>query len=175
MSGTTWSEIITGYAMVVIGDERMTDDLATDAALFFRRMSIWLKMAMPMLNRPPELLTYLSEGRTNPVYADAEWVSTQESTTRETVVETGKAGFELCSCVIAISARNGDVTFVPYTDFSYDPETGNVTFPQQDNAGTEYRLDFYTDGAFAHELTETQKRLLGLAVAVTWDNRFNRE
>jgi hypothetical protein len=174
VSGTAWSEIITGYAMVVIDDERMTDDLAINAALFFRRMSLWMKTAMPMLNRPPELLTYLSEGLTEPVYDDAEWLSTQESTTGQTVVETGKTGYELCSCVIALTARNGDVTFIPYTDFTYDPDTGNVTFPQQDNAGTEYRLDFYTDGTFAHELTATQKRLLGLAVAVTWDNRFNR-
>ena len=72
-------------------------------------------------------------------------------------------------------ARNGDAAFFPYTDFTYDPETGVVTFPQQDSADVEYRLDFYTDGQFAHDLTFRQKRLLGLAIAVTWDNRFNRE
>lgn len=33
--GTSWSDIITNHAMVIIGDDRMTDDLRTDAALFF--------------------------------------------------------------------------------------------------------------------------------------------
>ena len=30
--GTAWSDIITNSAMVVIGDDRMQDDLRTDAA-----------------------------------------------------------------------------------------------------------------------------------------------
>ena len=37
--GTSWSEIITKHAMVLISDDRMTEDLQQDAALFFRRMS----------------------------------------------------------------------------------------------------------------------------------------
>ena len=173
--GTAWSDIITNSAMVVIGDDRMQDDLRTDAALFFRRMSSWMGMAIPMLKSPPELLVYLTDGLVEPQYADFEWTSDQISTTQETVVETGKVGYELCNCVSVQYARNGDAAFFTYTDFTYDPETGVVTFPQQDSADEEYRLDFYTDGQFAHDLTFRQKRLLGLAIAVTWDNRFNRE
>lgn len=173
--GTAWSDIITNSAMVVIGDDRMLDDLRTDAALFFRRMSSWMGMAIPMLKSPPELLVYLTDGLVEPQYADFEWTSDQISTTQETVVETGKVGYELCNCVSVQYARNGDAAFFPYTDFTYDPETGVVTFSQQDSADVEYRLDFYTDGQFAHDLTFRQKRLLGLAIAVTWDNRFNRE
>lgn len=173
--GTAWSDIITNSAMVVIGDDRMLDDLRTDAALFFRRMSFWMGMAIPMLKSPPELLVYLTDGLVEPQYADFEWTSDQISTTQETVVETGKVGYELCNCVSVQYARNGDAAFFPYTDFTYDPETGVATFPQQDSADVEYRLDFYTDGQFAHDLTFQQKRLLGLAIAVTWDNRFNRE
>ena len=173
--GTSWSDIITNYAMVIIGDDRMQDDLRTDAALFFRRMSTWMGMAIPMLKSPPELQVYLTDGLAEPQYADFEWTSNQISTTQETVVETGRVGYELCNCVSVQYARNGDAAFFPYTDFTYDMETGIVTFPQQDSADIEYRMDFYTDGQFAHELTLRQKRLLGLAVAVTWDNRFNRE
>ena len=173
--GTAWSDIITNSAMVVIGDDRMQDDLRTDAALFFRRMSSWMGMAIPMLKSPPELLVYLTDGLVEPQYADFEWTSDQISTTQETVVETGKVGYELCNCVSVQYARNGDAAFFPYTVFTYDPYTGLVTFPHQDSADVEYRLDFYTDGQFAHDLTFRQKRLLGLAIAVTWDNRFNRE
>mgnify|MGYP000596175689 FL=1 len=173
--GTAWSDIITNSAMVVIGDDRMQDDLRTDAALFFRRMSSWMGMAIPMLKSPPELLVYLTDGLVEPQYADFEWTSDQISTTQETVVETGKIGYELCNCVSVQYARNGDAAFFPYTDFTYDPETGVVTFPQQDSADVEYRLDFYTDGQFAHDLTFRQKRLLGLAFAVTSENSSSRE
>lgn len=173
--GTSWSEIITKHAMVLISDDRMTEDLQQDAALFFRRMSAWMEMAIPMLTQPPELALYLAEGLEKAQYDDAEWVSDQTSTTQETVVATGKIGYELCSCVMVGSAGMDEAVFFQYTDFTYDKETGNVTFPRQDNAGIEYRLDFYTDGRFSHELTMRQKRLLGLAVSVVWDNRFNRE
>lgn len=172
--GTLWSEIITGYTMVVTDDEQMREKLAVSPALFFREMSLWAQTALPLCSRPPELQVFLTEGLTKPVYAAAEWVSDQESTGQETVVQTGKTGFSMCSCVIAQPVGAGDVRFLPYHNFHYDPETGDVTFPQQDNAGTEYRLDFYTDGEFLHELTPTQKRLVGLAIAVTWDARFNR-
>lgn len=173
--GTAWSEIITDYAMVIISDTRMRDDLATNPALFFRRMAGWMQMSIPMLKSPPELLVYLTEGLTQPQYADFSWESDQNSTVSETTVETGKTGYELCSCVQIVTARNGDAIYYPYTDFTYDAETGVVTFPQQDNAGISYSLDFYTDGQFAHELTMKQKRLLAMAIAVNWDNRFNRE
>jgi len=172
--GTLWSEVITNYAMVVIDDEKMREKLAVSPALFFRELSLWVQTALPLCARPPELQVYLSDGLKVPSYAAAEWESTQDSTVTETVVETGKTGFSLCSCVIAQPTVGCDVTFIPYRNFTYDPETGDVKFPQQDNAGTEYRLDFYTDGEFLHELTQTQKRLLGMAIAVTWDNRFNR-
>lgn len=173
--GTAWSEIITDYAMVIISDTRMRDDLATNPALFFRRMAGWMQMSIPMLKSPPELLVYLTEGLVEPQYADFSWESDQNSTVSETTVETGKTGYELCSCVQIVTARNGDAIYYPYTDFTYDAETGVVTFPQQDNAGISYSLDFYTDGQFAHELTMKQKRLLAMAIAVNWDNRFNRE
>lgn len=173
--GTAWSEIITDYAMVIISDTRMRDDLATNPALFFRRMTGWMQMSIPMLKSPPELLVYLTEGLVEPQYADFSWESDQNSTVSETAVETGKTGYELCSCVQIVTARKGDAIYYPYTDFTYDAETGVVTFPQQDNAGISYSLDFYTDGQFAHELTMKQKRLLALAIAVNWDNRFNRE
>lgn len=173
--GTAWSEIITDYAMVIISDTRMRDDLATNPALFFRRMAGWMQMSIPMLKSPPELLVYLTEGLVEPQYADFSWESDQNSTASETAVETGKTGYELCSCVQIVTARNGDAIYYPYTDFTYEAETGVVTFPQQDNAGILYSLDFYTDGQFAHELTMKQKRLLAMAIAVNWDNRFNRE
>lgn len=44
--GTTWSEIICDYGMVLINDIRLTEELANDPALFFRKMALYLKNAI---------------------------------------------------------------------------------------------------------------------------------
>ena len=172
--GTSWAEIITNSAMLYIDDVRLQEDLAVDPAQFFRKMSLYMNRAIPLMNRPPELLNFLTVGLTQPVFGDSTWESTQESTTQETVVETGQIGFSLFSCVVSQTDSRGNVTFTPYTAARYDSGTGQVTFPVQAAAGTQYVLDFYTDGSFAQTLTLTQQSLLGQAIALTWDERFSR-
>lgn len=173
--GTPWSEVITNSAMVVIDDVRLQEDAAVNPAQFLRRMSLYMDVAIPMLTHPPELAERLTEGMVKAEYADFEWTSTEESMEQETVVETEKTGFDLCSCVIRrTSARGNNVTYVPYPEVTYDPETGAVTFPAQEAAGVEYMLDFYKDGEFAEDLTARQMRLLGMAIACVWDERFSR-
>lgn len=166
---TNWAEICAA-AMVFIDDLRLQEQLETSPALFYRRMSLFVTNAMPMLSRPPEFLTYLLNGMEAPSYDDFEWISTEESTTQETVVETGKTGFELCSCIILQVLDDGRITSTPYA-VDYDAETGNVTFPPQTAAGINYELDFYTDGTF-QDLSQSQIRLFALAIAVLWDERF---
>ena len=165
---TAWSTVITA-AMQVIDDERWAEQLAIDPAQFFRAKSETLKYAMPLLSRPPELLTYLQEGIVEPEYAEGSWESTEASTESETQVETGFIGYELMSCVV----RVGGVEVLPYTDATYDAETGIITFPIQESAGIEYDWDLYTDGELP-DLTPTQIRLFGLAMAVVWDEHFER-
>lgn len=166
---TSWAEI-DAAALVLIDDLRLQEQLATSPALFYRRMSLFVTSAMPLLSRPPELLTYLVNGMQAPAYDDATWVSTEESTTQETVVSTGKTGYELCSCVSVETLDDGRVIQTPYA-ITYNPETGEVTFPQQSAAGISYELDFYTDGTF-NDLTPTQIRLFALGIALVWDARF---
>lgn len=172
--GTGWMEVVTNSAMVYIDDVRLQEDLAISPAQFFRRMALYVDLAIPMLNRPPELAAYLKEGLVKPEYEDFEWESTQASTGQETVVQTGVTGYALCSCVIREEDRHGNVTLRPYPEAVYQKETGAVTFPAQDRAGISYMLDFYNDGHFAGELTPSQLRLLGMAVAIVWDERFSR-
>lgn len=172
--GTSWIEVISNSAMLFIDDVRLQDDVAVNPAQFFRRMTLYMNAAIPLLARPPELQTYLLNGMEAPAYDDFSWVSTTASTGAETVVETGITGFSLFSCVIRQVDAAENVTLIPYTDATYDPETGNVTFGVQSAAGIEYSLDFYNDGSFSADLTQTQKRLLGLAIACAWDERFSR-
>lgn len=172
--GTGWSEIVTNSAMVFIDDVRLQEAAADNPALFFRRMSLYVDMAIPMLSRPPELLSWLQCGMTPPTYGDYEWVADQTSTTTETEVSTGMIGYELFSCVARQTDLAGNVTTTQYLEASYNAETGVVTFPQQNMAGVSYDMDFYTDGTFSNTLTATQIRLLGLATACVWDERFSR-
>lgn len=166
---TKWAEIIAA-AMVPIDDIRLQEQMTISPALFYRGMSLYVKNALPMMSRPPELLTYLQKEMQDAAYADFEWVSTEASKSAATAVNTGATGYEICSCVIVQIMDDGRVLQTPY-EVSYDAETGVVTFPVQSAAGISYQLDFYTDGSFA-DMTDSQIRLFGQAIALVWDERF---
>lgn len=169
---TTWADIVAA-ALVQIDDVRLEEQMAVSPAQFYRRMAALIQQAMPLLSRPPELLTFLKDGMTVPEYDDLEWTSDEQSTEQETQIETENIGYDLCSVTQRVIHDNGTVSLLPYADAVYDPETGIVTMPQQESAGIEYDFDFYTDGEFP-DLSETQMRLFALAIAVVWDERFSR-
>ena len=172
--GTSWAEVICNYAMPLIDDVRLTDQMEANPALFFRRLSLYVRLALPLLSRPPELDSYLKYQIKKSTYADYEWKSTEESTQDVTVLDTGLIGYDLFSCSRFQTDDTGLVTTFPAPGVAYDPETGEVTMPVQDEAGLQYTMDFYTDGSFYYELTESQKRILGLAMGIVWDERFSR-
>lgn len=160
---------IIAEAMLYIDDVRLQEQLQTNPALFCRRMSAYVTSAMPLLSNPPELYHHISKDFVPATYTSYEWVSTEESTTQETVVETGFSGYELVTAVV----RSEDGEYVTaYSDFTYDSETGNITFPIQSMSGIDYEVDFYTDGEVA-DLTLSMLRLYGLAVTVVWYQRLD--
>lgn len=168
--GTTWSEIITDYAMVEIDDLRMRAELQDNPALFFRGMSLYMKNAIPYFNNPPEMQQWMKN--TPPSFADYNW-TVPTDTAEETVVQTGQLGYELMSVQILSEEENGVVGVTPYIGATYDSETGNVTFPAGLTEGTQFQMDFYTDGTFDNDLTEEEKRILGLCVDYVWNTRFS--
>lgn len=170
---TNWREIICNGAMVLIDDVRLGEALAESPPRFLRKMALYMDLALPMLNRPPELYSRIQGGLARPAFDSMDWVSTPESTQGETAVDTGKPGYQLFSC-LRREEEAGEVVLVPAPQVAYNSETGEVTFPIQPEAGIVYELDFYTDGHFAGELTPAQKRLAALAVACVWDERFSR-
>ena len=173
--GTKWSEIISEHAMVDINDVRLIERAQMNPARFYREMALYMKNGIPVFNRPPEIKQWLELDMIAPAWGDEVWSSTIESTMEETAVETGMTGYDVFSCVRVEWLENGEAIETPYRGASYDAETGIVTFEAQDAAGVEYSLEFYRDGEFAHELTATQKRILGLCVASAWDERFFRD
>ena len=69
--GTAWAEIVTEYARVEINDIRLQKDAQENPALFFRRMSLYMKNAVPLFNQPPEMQSWLSG--TEPSFGDTTW------------------------------------------------------------------------------------------------------
>lgn len=165
---TGWSDILTS-ALTLIDDVRWREDLQTSPALFYRAKSDYVRMAMPMLNRPPQLQYALENGMQTPSFGEASWISPPGGTFTPTDVSTGMIGYSLCSVTI----RGADGMLTPYTGATYNAETGVVTFPEQTGGNVEYSIDFYTDGEFP-DLTPTEMRLFALAVAIVWDEHFDR-
>lgn len=158
---------------MLIDDIRLQEQLEISPALYYRRMALFVTAAMPMLSRPPELLSMLTESATEAEYGEYQWTSTEDSTAQETVVETGMTGYDICSCIVAQLLSDGRVLQTPYA-VSYDAETGEVTFSQQSAAGIVYELDFYKDGSFA-DLSQAQIQLFAQAISIVWDERFTGE
>lgn len=168
--GTPIAEIASN-AMVYIDDIRLTEALQLSEALFYRKMwTTYISNALPLLSRPPQLLSYLQNGFIEPQYDSYEWMSDAASLMAATEVDTGKTGYDICSVVI----RSNDGTeATAYSAAVYDAATGKVTFPEQDEQGLVYEMDFYKDGQFS-DMTPTMKRLFGLATAVVWDEHFDQ-
>lgn len=167
---TGYSDIIKS-AKVIIHDDRWDRDLAANPAKFYRGKSDYVEMALPRLNRPPDLFDYLTKNHVKPSYAGTTWISTEDSLGEETAVQTGQTGFSLCS--VSLITQNG-LMETAYAGTVYDAETGIVTFPVQTAVGLKYSIDFYTDGSF-QTLTDSMTRLFSLAVAVVWDEGFERD
>lgn len=166
---TAWSEVINA-AMQALDDERWREQITVSPAQFYRAKSDSVLFALPLLNSPPELLDYLEKDMVLPQYDDFSWESTMDSLSGETAVETGLMGYDLMSCIVRSA---GGTAALPYPEASYDPETGIVTMPQQQESGVEYDFDFYKDGSF-QTLTNSQLRLFALGVCVAWDEQFSR-
>lgn len=167
---TTFSEIVKA-ATVIIDDVRDREQLSMNPAVFYRRYSGYIEVALPLLSRPPELYNYLKNNIVYSEYDDFAWTSTAESIGAETTVDTQKTGYELCSIVCIYD----DGVAEPYEDFTYDAETGVITFGEQSAEGIEYDISFYTDGYIKTDLSPAQIRLFALAISVVWNERFEND
>lgn len=165
---TQFAEVISRYAMPIIDDVRLTEEMETSSALFLRRMSVMLTAAIPYMNNPPTLQQYLQDGLTDAEYDDyyAEAISN--------TIETGKTGYEIVTCQTVEPMQDGTVYNHPIEGAEYDPETGIVTIPAIDLTAGTIQIDFYKDGTFGNDLSPNIKHLLGLAIAIIWDERFTR-
>lgn len=166
--GTTFTEILTQWAMQEIDDINWTRGLEENPAAFLRAKSDTLMMAIPRFSRPPEAQSWLTF--TPPSYESWMYVAT-EAQAAPFQLETGVTGMELCSGTIIAKTVSGMETYTPILP-EYDNETGTLTINADIPAGITLDFDFYTDGTFDRELDVEQKHILGLCVAFQWYSRF---
>lgn len=164
---TTFSEIITSFAMQGNKDLNWQNELAVSPARFFRAKSTAVINAIPRFNRPPQMASFLSFQM--PLYDDRT-IAVAEDMPVGSVIESGMMNYELCSVVIVNS--DGSATPVACT---YDALTGKVTLNESVAAGSSIDIDTYIDGYFDNELTLEQKRILGLCVVTDWFYRFSND
>lgn len=171
MNQTTFSEIITDFAMVQIDDERLQELLVENPARFFRKMSLYMINAIPRFTHPPEARIWLRF--TAPTFEDYTYTVTGEEG-GQAQIETGITGYSLVSAVYTTDDGYGGLMDVPVNVLESDPETGAVTIeiPEDLPPDTPIALDFYTDGLFDRELDYRVKRILGLCVQLEWEMRF---
>lgn len=166
--GTTFTEILTQFAMQEIDDINWTRGLQENPAAFLRAKSDTLISAIPRFTRPAEAQSWLTF--TPPSY-DSWLYTAAESQTAPIELETGITGMELCSGTMIGTSNSAHETYMPI-DVDYDSETGKVTLNIDLAAGAQVDLDFYTDGVFTNDLDVEQKQILGLCCAVQWYSRF---
>lgn len=167
--GTPIAELITDWAMTEIDDARLEELLNENPAQFMRRMWLYVKRGTPYFNNPPEmenLLTY-----SEPEFDDFEW--TASASAEETIVQTGKVGYEIVSTSKIWRGKDGTVFSCPFPEAAYNVDSGEVTFPAGIPEGTRFAIDFYRDGSFERDLGKVELRILGKCVALAWYERFS--
>lgn len=168
MPRTTFSEIITDYAMVEIDDVRLHKELAVSPARFYRKMCLYMNNAIPRFNRPPVVRGWLK-------YTPAQWDDfqyiAQENMQSGSVIATNIKEYDMASAVQVSDDGYGGIQYTP-VPIAYDANTGNVTVQTELQQNAQIDIDFYTDGVFNLELGGEMKRILGLCVQVVWENRF---
>lgn len=165
---TEYSEIICDYFMVQQDDVRLQDELDENEAKFFRKMALYMKNAIPLFNRPPDIREWLAH--TDADYDDYSTETTSALDAGETI-ETGITGYTLCSAGVLEEDDLGTIRYTPI-DVTYDSETGDVTLNELVGSGVEIQFDFYTDGYFDNDLTEEMKNILGMCLQYVWEKRF---
>ena len=167
---TTWEEVVTNYGLVAINDIRLYEELEANPALFYRKMAQYMVNAIPLFSRPPEIVSHLACAE--PSYDDYQYTVPSEATF-PVVLNTEKVGFELCCVTIIGTDEYGNPQYTEVSNFVYDAETGELTLNTETPEGTEYDINFYTDGYFANDLSMEMKMILGECLHLVWEMRFS--
>lgn len=164
--GTKWASVVTQYTS--INDERLSEEARTTPALYYANMAGYMTLAIPSFSNPPAMQAYLT-GKAARMATEDYIASSGQS--GETVISTGKQGYDICSAAIVTEDDMGNPVFVP-AEVEYDSVAGTVIYKGEIAEGEQISMYFYADGEFDNELSPEIMRILGLGIQLAWESRY---
>lgn len=169
---TAWETIETQAMTYIKNDISLAWDMSNRLPVFYNRMLSYMREAVPLFNRPAEMLVRLSRN-TPPEFIDGEYTA-ERSASGTVEIATGITGYDIVSVGVVENDAYGDPTYVPYKA-SYDSETGIITMKNNVSAGMKFTIDFYKSGWFEDDLNPTEISILAFAIYYVWELRFGND
>ena len=140
----------------------------TNPAQFGIRMEMYMLNGIALFTRP-ELVQDLLADREDAKVDNLQTIL--EEPTKS--LKTDKKGFdEVNATYIKGIDEDTDMPIVENLPLSYNKETGEIVFVEEQPIGTDIDIDFYKDGYFNQDLNLTEKRILGRCIQESWENKF---
>lgn len=167
---TAWEPIETQAMTYIKNDLSLDWDMKNRLAVFYNRMAAYMEWAIPLFNRPPEILLKLRD-ITAPDFEDVDYTPT-EAREAPVTIETGLTGFDICSCGLVAKDQFGGVEYTPVSCV-YDSASGDVVVNMALTADDTLSINLYKSGAFAADLSRTEQTILAYGIYAAWEHRFD--
>ena len=171
--GTSWEQIETRAMVYIKKDLALDWDMAKRLPVYYNRMAGYMRAAIPLFNRPPDMLSKLKR-YTAPLF-DEFYFKAEKDIPAPAKIQTGKTGFDICSAGISGTDDYGRPAYIPLTVTGYDKETGEVTVEEGLTQGQTAELDFYRSGSFEATLNDTEESILAFCIYDVWEHRFDND
>lgn len=173
---TYWEEIELRATTYIKNDISLDRDKAERLPVFFNRMAAYMTEAIPVFDRPPEMLAKLGN-YTAPRY-DSLTYTLEEVSTGDISISTETYNADIVAVGVLGTDDYGDPLYTPVTDYSYYPLVGLFTIYADEGqyaAGTQFLVDFYWRGSFAADLNVTERGILAFAIYNRYEHRFDND
>ena len=167
---TVWEPIETQAMTYIKNDLSLDWDMKNRPAVFYNRMAAYMEWAIPLFNRPPEMLLKLRDV-TEPDFEDVDYTPPRNLEAPVTI-ETKIIGFDICSCGLMDRDQFGNVTYSP-VPCVYSAETGDVIVNIDLTMDDTLSINLYKSGEFAADLNRTEQTILAYGIYAAWEHRFD--
>lgn len=171
--GTTWEEIEVLAQQYIKNETSLEWDMANRLPVFYNRMAMYMRMAIPRFNRPPEMLPLLSR-YIAPAFENIE-ITLEEDVSEGGTISTGLTGFDIYAAGLMETDRYGDWHYAAIPISAADSDTGDITVGRYIAAGSVVDITVYRSGSFEHDLDDTQKGILAFCIYDSWEHRFDND
>ena len=173
---TYWEEIELRATTYIKNDISLDRDKAERLPVFFNRMAAYMTEAIPVFDRPPEMLAKLGN-YTAPWYESATYTLEQANTGDFSIADL-VTDADIVALGVLGTDDYGDPIYTPVTTFSYYPEVGLMDVHASEGqfpAGTQFLIDFYGRGYFEADLNVTEQGILAFAIYNRYEHRFDND